>query len=812
MATISSLTSSSSSSNAYGSQTKGIGGLVSGLNTDEIIDGMTISTRSKIAKQKQNKTLLSWKTDAYRSISSKLISFADKYTSYSSNTNLYSDSFYGKTVITPKGENSKYVSVSGNSTNSQISILGIKQLAKDASFTTSESLSNNYIQSDAINYGTENTCTLAGKSFTVEYGSEKYTVKMPQNEGGVYTNAAEVAAAITKALDDVEMKDGKKLSTVMSVTADGETLNFKNTDGVGNRLKIVGGDASFLKAVGITSDSTSIVDTSISDTGTSAAVSINPTDLQKVTTFVERVKDKSLTFEYNGVKKTITFSDESKLNDTDFVDYLGKEIDAAFGQGRIKLSKDAAGKIQFQPVLPNGNEDKSSILKISSSSDGLLGNGSVFGFRNGSTNKLNLSSPLEDAGIKNSDIVTLDDGREYELRINGESIKFTYEKGKTSLGDIISAINNNEKAGVQISYQSNSDSFSIISTHKGASGNVEIGDASDPAGKLNDLEKLLFGKRTITAEGTPEIKDEVNGTTVQGQDAVILVDFDGAGGSNPMEITRGTNSFTLDGMTIGASGTFGFDESGNPVAGTEEVTFNASIDTDKVFNAIKSMINDYNELVSLSNSAVKEKRDRNYAPLTDEQKKEMSETEIKNWEEKAKAGLLFGDSEVINLTNDLRFAFLNTRSDGLSFSDIGITVSTEWSDNGKINLDESKLKSALQDNSDNVKILFTDDPEGNSLTSGGVMARMKAVTDKYAATTGATKGILVEKAGNEKSPSSILKNSLLDQMNDIDDMVERLEAKLSTERTRYQKKFTALEQLVQQMNTQSGWLSQQFGS
>jgi len=604
------------------------------------------------------------------------------------------------------------------------------------------------------------------------------------------------------------MKDGKKLSTVMSVTADGETLNFKNTDGAGNKLQIVGGDATFMKAVGITSDSDSIVDTSISSTGISGAASINPDDLQKVTTFAERMKDKSMTFEYNGVKKTITFKDESKLNETDFIGYLQSEIDTAFGHGRVKLSEDAAGKIQFQPVLPNGSEDKSSTLKISSSSEGLLGEGSVFGFRNGSTNKLNLTSPLEDAGFKGSGSVGLVDGTEYELRINGESIKFTYEQGKTSLGDIISTINKNEKAGVQISYQANSDSFSITSTHKGASGKVEIGGAG---GELNDLEKLLFGKRG--ADGNIMAgSNEVNGTAVKGQDAVILVDFDGAGGADPMEITRGTNSFTLDGMTIGVSGTFGYDESGNPVAGTEEVTFDASVDTDKVFNAIKSMINDYNELVSLTNKVVKEKRNRDYTPLTDEQKKEMTETEIKNWEEKAKAGLLCGDSDIINLTNDLRFAFLNSRSDGVSFSDIGITVSTEWSDNGKINLDESKLKAALQENPDNVKSLFIDSAEGNKLTTGGVMTRMKAITDKYAATTGSHKGVLVEKAGSEKSPSSLLKNKLLDQMNDIDKTVKKLETKLSTERTRYQKQFTALEQLVQQMNTQSGWLSQQFGS
>lgn len=801
MATISSLTSSSSS-NAYGSQTKGIGGLVSGLNTDELIDGMTISTRSKIAKQKQNKTILSWKTDAYRSISSKLISFADKYTSYASSTNLYSESFYGKTEISAKGDNSKYISVSGTANSEQLSILGVKQLAKDASFTTSESLSNNYIQTDAINFDPSSSCTITGKSFTVEYGSEKYVVTVPAKDGGgLYTNAAEVAAGLTKALENVEMKDGKKLSQVMGITADGEKLNFKNIDGIGNGLKIYSGDSGLLDALG----ASSIVGQSITDVGISTSTEIDPNDLQVVTSFVEKMKGQSLTFEYNGTKKTITFDDETKLNSTDFAGYLQGKLDTAFGQGRIQLTKDATDRLQFKTVTPSGAEDKSSILRITGT-DGLLGDNGVLGIRNGATNKLNLDSPLEDAGIKDAASANLVDGTEYELRINGESIKFTYKKDETSLSDIITAINNNENAGVKISYQANSDSFSIVSTQKGASGDVKIGGSSND---LNDFERLLFGKRDAAGKIVPGSND-INGSTVQGQDAIILVDFDGAGGADPMEVARGTNSFALDGMTIGVNGTFGYDTNGVPIGESEAVTFDATVNTEKILDAIKNMVKDYNELVEASNTAVKEKRERKYAPLTDEQKKEMTETEIKNWEEKAKAGMLFGDSDVINLTNDLRFAFFNAGAEK-SFAEIGITVSSNWKDNGKITLDESKLKAVLEEDSQKVQQLFTEPSSDNKLTTGGAMTRMKLITDKYASTTGATKGILIEKAGNEKSISSMLKNSLLTKMNDIDDIIDKLETKLTTERTRYQKQFTALEQVVQKMNAQSGWLSQQFG-
>ncbi|MDD3571045.1 MAG: flagellar cap protein FliD N-terminal domain-containing protein, partial [Lachnospiraceae bacterium] len=113
MASLSSLSSTSSTS-ATSYVSGGITGLASGLNTDELIDAMTTSTRSKIAKNKQKITSLGWKQTAYQSISSQLVSFASKYTSFASTTNLTSSSFYSKYISkVSSGENSNKVSVSG---------------------------------------------------------------------------------------------------------------------------------------------------------------------------------------------------------------------------------------------------------------------------------------------------------------------------------------------------------------------------------------------------------------------------------------------------------------------------------------------------------------------------------------------------------------------------------------------------------------------------------------------------------------------------------------------------------------------------
>ena len=91
------------------------------------------------------------------------------------------------------------------------------------------------------------------------------------------------------------------------------------------------------------------------------------------------------------------------------------------------------------------------------------------------------------------------------------------------------------------------------------------------------------------------------------------------------------------------------------------------------------------------------------------------------------------------------------------------------------------------------------------------MASIQKVTDRYAATTGATKGILIEKAGSKYSPSAALNNTLLDQMKDIDKQVDKWQSKMSDKVDYYTNKFTQLEMLIAQMNSQSSSLAGMMG-
>ena len=80
MASVNSLSGSSSSSSIYGNRTYNIiSGLASGLDTEELISGVVQSYQQKIQSLQQKNTKLHWQQEAIQSISDKLVEFAKGY-------------------------------------------------------------------------------------------------------------------------------------------------------------------------------------------------------------------------------------------------------------------------------------------------------------------------------------------------------------------------------------------------------------------------------------------------------------------------------------------------------------------------------------------------------------------------------------------------------------------------------------------------------------------------------------------------------------------------------------------------------------
>lgn len=277
---------------------------------------------------------------------------------------------------------------------------------------------------------------------------------------------------------------------------------------------------------------------------------------------------------------------------------------------------------------------------------------------------------------------------------------------------------------------------------------------------------------------------------------------------NGTPITVSSNTFTYDGVTFNINGT---------IDSTKPVSIQVGSDTDSVLNSIKTFVDKYNELIGDLNGKLTEKRYRDYPPLLDDQKKEMKENEIKLWDEKAKSGLLTRDSTISSFLTEMRNSLISTvEGTGASLNslkDMGINFSINYRDNGKLVLDEAKLKGVLKTNLEDVKKLFTANAAttstATSVTDSTIHEKSgfgRRIYDRLNATISQLGGI----AGSPNS-SVDTKSNLAKQLKSLDKNIDNERDKVTAYEQRLWKQFTAMEKALSQLNSQGSWLSQQLG-
>ncbi len=487
--------------------------------------------------------------------------------------------------------------------------------------------------------------------------------------------------------------------------------------------------------------------------------------------------------EFNGVRKSIVLSDGLN-NIDDLVSDLQTKLDAAFGSGKIIVDAEA------NRLILSTNNTNTLTLSDTSSANPANGGLKAIGMDGVSrSNKLNLSANISE--IMDSLAGSLDLGEnEYEISFVINDQTFSFDIRTTSLNKIMAAVNSNANTGVRMSYDSLNSKFILESRQTGATARIM---ASDSNGGF--LEAL--GLATEAA--------------VTGRDASITYN-DGVNGEQT--ITRSTNSFNINGITFNLQKDF---------EGAVEMSVNS--DPTKAVELIKGFVEKYNELLDKINSKLSEKREYNYPPLTDDQKDAMTEDEIKRWEEKAKSGLLAGDSILRSIVTGLRNAVIEgLDGSGLTLASIGIK-SNSWVDKGKLYVDEEKLKNALSENPTEVFNLFTKQSsvlystavtDGSARTqrfneSGLIYRIYDVIQDNIRTTTiGGHRGALLENAGMAGDRSAY-SNLLYSQILDYDARIAELNDELIIKENNYYRQFSQLETLINSMNTQSIWLAQQFG-
>ena len=836
MASVNSVSSSSSS--IYGNRNV-ISGLASGMDTESMIENAISGYKTKISTLQQKRTKVEWQQEVYRSIIGKMASFSDKYTSYASSTNLLSSSFFNQAVkVTATGKYADMVSASGK-TSSNVQILGVKQLAKAATYTVSgiggsKSAEKPEFTGSAVDLTKTQELSNVSGSLTIKYGGDRsYTIDFGELEN--YADVDKMADAIRSKLGEQTMtlSDGTsvKASEKIKVEVTDGNIVFSDNSTAGNAVTISGATGKIKDTLKITANGTE-------STLNTKGVKLVNEDAK----LGDYLAGKELTLTLDGVTKKITLpepkytdNDKKTLDVATYQDDLQKAINGAFGADKDKYKVTVAANRPQD--APNGNSfaltfstQPGSTLSVSGDAAKALGLDKAATY-------VNTSKTLGELGIQNWDNFKkveaegdvkpvnkkdgtgvdyytdskgnrvkkedggntwyrVDDKGEYlrEFKINGKLVG-AFNKD-TALETVLTSINGNADAGVTVNYSKTTNQFQFTTRETGASSQIEMGDG---------LAKALFD----------------GGTKEDGQDAIFSMMVNG----KPLDgISRSSNTFDVDGMSVSLKGTFGaygdsdklnLDSEPNLAAAkADAVSFTASSDADKIIDAIKSMVEDYNAMVTEIKNAYstlpqQKSNGKYYEPLTEEDKADMSESSIKAHEEKAKQGLLFADRDLSALYTQLTSAISMSGKDGADLKAIGITSNYS---NGltTLSLNENKLRAALETDPDKVRDVFSKSVDSGS-SSNGLMQALKSPLDMYSKTRG-TKGILVQKAGSTLAPTTLYKNTLQNKLDDFDTQIEKWQDKMADQVDRYTSKFTALEKLIAQMNSQSSALAGFLGN
>ena len=833
------MASVSAASNGLGNTSlRGFGGFASGIDRDSMIEQMTMGTTTKISNQKKEMTSLEWKAEAYQKISDMILDMQDNYFSYASVNNLSDPSFFAKNLISVLGDSkyTKYVSATGSSDMMQyLSILGVKQTATAATRMSNVKESDTMVTASGITADRlENkkcvTSNLNGRELSFgQIGTNGYMEKFTFNFKSTYKKAdgteltidytadepEKVVKQLNEALETQEIKWGDKkykLSEMISFKYDAASDSFDiKAEGKFQKEIVIGKSSTALGALGVDKDQLGKEVQGISINGSHLDADGNPKEniksfkdiatnpfkdsYVKRQTVDEYMANRKFSISYGGQSKDVVLltKEESDAiqNETNkakkmkmLEGYANKHLEKAFGKnketGKGNVTVAFSGeKLQFQV------KDAKETLTVNTSGYEAR---KMLGFDIETSNKISTGLSLRNNWTKLG--LSGEAPAEGKMTINGADIKFTADM---TVDQLLNEINSNSEAGVKASYISATNQFVLVASETGKRGEIDLtGDSG--------FADALFGFKESTDGST-------DGFSKDGQNAVVRVSY-GDGEGTDMESL--TNTLDLGGMKVTVSGKFGYDESG-VIDKSQAVTFDAKADAEGVTEAVKTFIEEYNALVKEINTQVTTKPNHSIGPLTDEQKAEMDETSIKNWETKAKTGLLFNDGVMRDLSMDMQSIITKLLGSNAKYEDLeamGITISDDYKDGGTIKFDERKFKQAMETDPDKVSDIFT----GGGEVKKGLMTILDETftpyATKYASKNGNSYGRLIEEAGSEKIPMSLTNNQIYKQLKEMEENLDKLQLRLKSEQDRYITQFASMEKLISQMNSQSSFLSQ----
>lgn len=331
---------------------------------------------------------------------------------------------------------------------------------------------------------------------------------------------------------------------------------------------------------------------------------------------------------------------------------------------------------------------------------------------------------------------------------------------------------------------------------------------NDISGVVNDYASVTdrtyaLSGSALAGIGLADIKvDDDGNVTVNGnadgslpQDMGLVKASDSEILLNGAKMTSSSSTVSVNGLSIELTG---LTKAGEPI------TFSVAGDTNAVYNTIKNFFTEYNSLMKEMNELYNADSAKGYEPLTSEQKKDMSDDDVKLWEDKIKASLLRSDTTLGSVRSAMRNAMMSQVTyDGKTYSlaSFGISTSSDYTEGGLYHIYGDTEDAVYADKDDKLKKALEEDPDV-------VVNVLSEIFEKL-------RNTMNDKMAGSKVSSSLTFYSdikMKDDLKDYEKQIKEWETKLANMEDAYYSKFTKMETALAKLQSQSNSLSGLFGN
>lgn len=244
----------------------------------------------------------------------------------------------------------------------------------------------------------------------------------------------------------------------------------------------------------------------------------------------------------------------------------------------------------------------------------------------------------------------------------GKTIRITVGDKNTDLDidadtTVQSLVNKLKDAGLNASFDEDQQRFYISSKKSGKAQSFSI-TAGTVAGGMEADNSILKALKLSSSADDGKVDSNTGAIKKNGVNAEITL--------NGVGYTSSSNNFSINGLNIQA------------LAKTDGdgITINTQVDTQGIYDKVKELISSYNDLINSLTDKYNAASSGSYEPLTDDEKAQMSDTEVEKWEKKIKTGLLRRDDTLDSLMSTLTNGMMKTYYDDsvATFDDDGNQV------------------------------------------------------------------------------------------------------------------------------------------